>query len=61
MCVVGIGDIDLDGFSDIVTAAPNADREVFLPPKKPGKPPKRKLLRDVGFVEGMSGKIATGN
>jgi hypothetical protein len=55
------GDIDLDGYADIITSAPKADKQIWVPNKNPAKPAKAKLVPDLGFVEVMSGKIVTGN
>ncbi|HSC76243.1 MAG TPA: integrin alpha [Pseudomonadales bacterium] len=60
ICLANGGDINLDGYSDIITSAPKADTQVWVPGigQKPGK---LKTIRDVGFVEVISGKTATGN
>ena len=52
ICLANGGDIDLDGYSDIITAAPKADT-VNVDTLKP--------VKDIGFVEVMSGKVATGH
>ncbi len=61
ICLAKGGDIDLDGYADIITSAPKADKQIWVPNKKPAKPAKAKLVPDLGFVEVMSGKIVTGN
>jgi hypothetical protein len=43
------GDIDLDGYADIITATPRADRQ---------DPVTMKLLKDIGMIEVISGKYA---
>ncbi|MCC7516953.1 MAG: thrombospondin type 3 repeat-containing protein, partial [Pseudomonadales bacterium] len=60
MCVANGGDLDVDGYSDIITAANKADNQVVVPSTKPGKPDTLKLVKDVGYVEVISGRIATG-
>ena len=52
------GDIDLDGYTDIITATPNADRAVLV---RVGNKFKSKLVKDIGLIEVFSGKVATGN
>lgn len=52
ICLANGGDIDLDGYSDIITATPKADNM---------NPNTLKPVKDVGFIEVMSGKIATGH
>lgn len=49
-CLASGGDIDLDGHADIITATPKADA-VDTETLKP--------IKDSGFVEVMSGRIAT--
>ena len=61
ICLAKGGDIDLDGYADIITSAPKADKQIWVPNKNPAKPAKAKLVPDLGFVEVMSGKIVTGN
>lgn len=50
-CLASGGDIDLDGYADIITATPKADA-VDAETLKP--------IKDSGFVEVMSGRIAVG-
>jgi hypothetical protein len=52
ICLANGGDIDADGYTDIITAAPKADAM---------NTETLKLVKDVGFVEVMSGKIASGH
>jgi hypothetical protein len=61
MYVTNSSDIDLDGYSDVITAAPKADTQVWVPSTKPGRPGKLKTIKDVGFIEVVSGKTATGH
>jgi hypothetical protein len=60
ICLANGGDVDIDGYSDIITSAPKADTQVWVPGKGKKKG-KLKIIRDVGFVEVISGKVATGN
>jgi hypothetical protein len=54
------GDVNLDGYSDIITSAPKADTQMWVQ-KNPAKPAKLTNIKDVGFVEIISGRIASGN
>ncbi|MEZ5436297.1 MAG: integrin alpha [Pseudomonadales bacterium] len=54
------GDVNLDGYSDIITSAPKADTQMWAQ-KNPAKPAKLTNIKDVGFVEIISGRIASGN
>ncbi|MBK8288620.1 MAG: FG-GAP repeat protein [Cellvibrionales bacterium] len=58
LSLASAGDIDLDGYADIITATPNADKAGLV---LVGKKMKAKLIKDIGLIEVFSGKVATGN
>jgi uncharacterized delta-60 repeat protein len=60
-CLASGGDVNGDGYSDIITAASKADTQKWIPNRNPTKPPKLKTIKNVGFVEVISGRTASGH
>ena len=50
LSLASAGDVDLDGHADIITASAKADRQ---------DPVTMKLVKDLGVLEVISGRIAT--
>jgi hypothetical protein len=58
LSLASAGDVDLDGYSDIITATPTADKAALV---LVGTKMKAKLIKNIGMIEVFSGKVATGN
>ena len=58
LSLASAGDVDLDGYADIITSTPAADKAALVLVGKKFKP---KLIKDIGLIEVFSGKVATGN